>query len=652
MSERLAQRVMLVCWEGADWRLIHPLLDAGEMPHLAAIVESGVMGEMATLEPQLDPLLWASVATGRRADKHRVLSYLEPCAPGVRAVTRLARRGATLWSTLNAAGTRTHVLGWPGYPAEEVDGIATSQLFTRRGGELNCPLYERLPRAVNPARLADDLAQLRVEPAELGGAELLPFVPRAAEIDQEHDPGLAILGSWLAETIGMHNVATWTLAHEPWDFAAIHYDLLDRLGHAFMQFHPPRLPAVADAPYRLYRGVMNAAYRYADLMLGRLVELAGAETTVIVMSDHGFRSGADRPQVAGRGRSEVAWHSVLGILAMRGPAIRRDEWIWGATLLDIFPTVLTLFGLPLGEDLPGRPLLQAFVREPKVTWIASHEPRATDGEPTAAPAALSDEEAAALLQHLHDESYLDAEQTHGERAAAGAIDARDFNLAQVYLEQGRVREAAELLQGVVHRQPVPRFLLQLAQCKLSLGELDDCRRLVQRAIDAGVPLPHGRRILAQVFALEAKYEESLAELFEVEQLDPRQAGIHCQIGEVYVAMQRWVDASRAFRKEIELDADNALAHAGLGQVAIMKGDYEAAAESLLRSVSLWKSQPKAHYLLGTALQALGRNREAARAFERSLELEPRRSEARRRLADLYEQLGDQQQAARHRLREA
>ena len=49
---------------------------------------------------------------------------------------------------------------------------------------------------------------------------------------------------------------------------------------------------------------------------------------------------------------------------MAGPGIKRDERIYGASLIDIAPTVLTLFDLPIGEDMDGRPLLEAFETPP------------------------------------------------------------------------------------------------------------------------------------------------------------------------------------------------------------------------------------------------------------------------------------------------
>jgi predicted AlkP superfamily phosphohydrolase/phosphomutase len=50
-------RVLLIGWDGADWKLIHPLVDAGKMPHMARFIEEGVIGNLATLYPELSPML-------------------------------------------------------------------------------------------------------------------------------------------------------------------------------------------------------------------------------------------------------------------------------------------------------------------------------------------------------------------------------------------------------------------------------------------------------------------------------------------------------------------------------------------------------------------------------------------------------------------
>ena len=60
------QRLLLVGWDSADWKLMHPLIDAGHLPGVARLVESGTSGNITTLEPQLSPMLWTSTATGHR----------------------------------------------------------------------------------------------------------------------------------------------------------------------------------------------------------------------------------------------------------------------------------------------------------------------------------------------------------------------------------------------------------------------------------------------------------------------------------------------------------------------------------------------------------------------------------------------------------
>ena len=60
------KKLLLVGWDSADWKIMHPLLDAGQLPGLERLVNTGVSGNLTTLEPQLSPMLWTSIATGKR----------------------------------------------------------------------------------------------------------------------------------------------------------------------------------------------------------------------------------------------------------------------------------------------------------------------------------------------------------------------------------------------------------------------------------------------------------------------------------------------------------------------------------------------------------------------------------------------------------
>ena len=52
-------------------------------------------------------------------------------------------------------------------------------------------------------------------------------------------------------------------------------------------------------------------------------------------------------------------HSRHGVLLMRGPNVRKDCEIDGASLLDVVPTTLALVGRPVGRDMDGRVLTDA-----------------------------------------------------------------------------------------------------------------------------------------------------------------------------------------------------------------------------------------------------------------------------------------------------
>lgn len=68
-------------------------------------------------------------------------------------------------------------------------------------------------------------------------------------------------------------------------------------------------------------------------------------------------------------------HSLEGILIARGPRIRRGNWIEGARLADVTPTILHFLGLPVGQDMDGEVLwrLASDDTEARVRTIPSYE---------------------------------------------------------------------------------------------------------------------------------------------------------------------------------------------------------------------------------------------------------------------------------------
>jgi len=133
----LRKKVLLIGWDAADWKVINPLMDQGKMPNVRALVEGGVMGQLATLHPPLSPMLWTSIATGKRPFQHGIHGFSEPTPDGlgIRPVTNLSRKCKAVWNILNQEGLRSVVVGWwPSHPAEPINGVMVSDHFHRAHG--------------------------------------------------------------------------------------------------------------------------------------------------------------------------------------------------------------------------------------------------------------------------------------------------------------------------------------------------------------------------------------------------------------------------------------------------------------------------------------------------------------------------------------
>ena len=315
----VSPRVLLVGWDAADWNVIHPLLDRGELPTLARIIEGGVSGNLSSLQP----MLWTSIATGRRAYEHGIHGFteIEGETGRVQPVTSTLRPVKALWNILAQTGRRANVVSWfATHPAETLPhgGASVSDAFFA--------LKEPPEGSVHPTALREELAKLRVGPEEIDANVVGLFVPDWPRADDTADGRLATLRGRLAECFSVHAAATHLLARGPADFTAVYYRAIDWVCHDFMPFHPPAMAGASAEDATLYGGVVNGIYRLLDLLLARLQALAGEDTTVVLVSDHGFHSDGLRPARTPAVSAGIAdWHRLTGILARRGPALRWQQ---------------------------------------------------------------------------------------------------------------------------------------------------------------------------------------------------------------------------------------------------------------------------------------------------------------------------------------
>ncbi len=476
----MSKKLLFIGWDAADWKVIRPLLDAGEMPHLKSLIDRGCHGNIATMEPPLSPMLWTSIATGKHPIDHGIHGFTEPTRNGrsVRPVSNQSRTAKAFWNILNQNGLNVSVVGWwPSHPVEPLSGVMVSNHFREIS---HAPSAMPPHHSVHPPEWRERLAPLRVNPTELDLSILKFFCPHADEVDQEKDKSLHDLAKIIAETVTNHNAALEILEQD-WDVLAVYHDSLDHFSHRFMSFHPPRMPWVDEKKFRLFSPIVANAYRYHDAMLGMMLAHISPDTTVMLVSDHGFHSDHLRVPVLPVEPAGPAYeHRSFGIFVATGPAIKKGEPVYGTSLLHICPTLLALCEVPYGLDMTAGPQRSIFTDPNGLSYIDSWEK--IDGEDARLPPEspfIEEELDSHLMNQLVDLGYIappDDDPHHNVRTCRAE---QAYNLARSLGETGRAAEAASLMEPIWEEFPHEhRFGILLADLKLRTKDLEPRARII------------------------------------------------------------------------------------------------------------------------------------------------------------------------------
>jgi len=621
---------LLLGWDAADWKLIGPMMAKGQMPNLKSVIDRGVYGNLSTMNPPFSPMLWSTVATGKTPDKHGVLNFIElaPDLKGIRPVTTASRKAKALWNILHHEGYRSNVVGWwPSFPAEPINGVVVSDVFQK----LNKDPKKKNPilkGTIHPPHYTKKLEDLRMRMFEVTAQHILPFFPKADQIDQENDRGLEVFAKLLSENTTVHNVATNLIRTTEWDFMAVYYDLIDHFSHAYMKYHPPRLQGISPQSYELYNEAVTGAYRFQDMMLGRILQLIDKDTTLIIMSDHGFESGSKRilkmPKYPAAPSLD---HRQFGIFVAMGPNIRKQEKIYGLGLIDIAPTILTHFGLPVGRDMDGKVALDIFKEPVTPSFIDSWENVEGDFGQIDESVQVDSIAEKETMQQLIDLGYVDKPDENVETQILKTPCDIKHNLARVYIGKKDYERAKDILLELIKEdKPISTipFYMDLLSISLKQENYDQAEEYLKvlRAMDdefnfnthfaeANILVGQGQPDKALEVLHKAKLRKPTAEMF-------------FQIGKIYRRTSELKQAKKYFEHAIAGETDKAKYHRALAEVHLRLGDYEAAAEEALTSIELVRYFPEAHYTLGEALEKMGDLKNSKIAYETAAKLKPRK----------------------------
>ncbi|HEX3600478.1 MAG TPA: alkaline phosphatase family protein [Lacipirellulaceae bacterium] len=305
-------RVFIVGWDGATFDLIMPWAAEGKLPNIAAVLEHGAHGKLRSTLPPMTFPAWSSFMTGKNPGKHGIYDFTRQRAStyDLEFVNGGERKAASFWKLLSDAGRRVISISVPcTYPPEPVNGIILSGFDAAGLGGSSAKLDAR---GMYPSTMYAELN------AAVGGHPIGSFP--IAEINQGR-PDLA-LEKILAVIGRKAATAKYLIQKYDWDCAMILFGESDGSGHHFWKYCDPSSPLFTESPPGMRDSILRV-YQELDRQLGELRELLPPDTTLLMMSDHGFGG------VSNSVLYPNCWMREQGLLQFRGRASR-----WLSRMLD------------------------------------------------------------------------------------------------------------------------------------------------------------------------------------------------------------------------------------------------------------------------------------------------------------------------------
>jgi predicted AlkP superfamily phosphohydrolase/phosphomutase len=245
------------------------MLDAGELPHLAGLIDRGAYGDCLSTVPSHSWCAWPSFMTGLNPAGHGVFDILEhkPGQSKRLPVTYRSIKAPTIFDDLTRAGKTTVAANIPlTFPAPEIKGKVIG------GGVLPASRSYTYP-----ADLQQELD--RHAPFPINGMSWTTFRNRPEAFVRECDE----------ITAKRQRSFEYLLDTTDWDLGVLVYVSTDRIQHCLMEYVAPEHPDYDRLSKTPVAEQVRGVYRRLDDGLGALLERTDESDLVIFMSDHGHQ---------------------------------------------------------------------------------------------------------------------------------------------------------------------------------------------------------------------------------------------------------------------------------------------------------------------------------------------------------------------------
>jgi predicted AlkP superfamily phosphohydrolase/phosphomutase len=289
------RKVLLIGTDGATWKVINPLLKKNQLPNIKKLIESGVYGKLKTIKPWFSPIIWTSIVTGKKKEKHGIDAFVENKNKSSTLIipnSRLNLKCHSIWDILSKRGNVVGIVGpWVTWPAINLNGyLLTDRIF-----------YDRLPFSSFPPEFMWILEQ-EIKPnihlVEKPSFHYLSNLLKSNNISQR-----SYLQRYMKDALVYLNQDKFKKSaglylneiYKP-DFFYIYLRIPDIMSHFFWKYYEPD-KYISQNMVRAFGEIIPQSYIYHDDVIGQFLEKAGPNTTIVIVSDHGMQKSNYFPRM-------------------------------------------------------------------------------------------------------------------------------------------------------------------------------------------------------------------------------------------------------------------------------------------------------------------------------------------------------------------
>jgi predicted AlkP superfamily phosphohydrolase/phosphomutase len=264
------RKVFVIGVDGATFDVILPLVEKGELPNFQRMMKEGTWGELESVIPPSSGPAWSSFQTGKRPGNHGVFDFITKKSNSYEMVyiNSTNVKGPRLWDVLGDYGLKSCVINvMVTYPPHPMKGFLLTGGLTPKGRNFAYP--ESLAKEIE-----DKFGAYRMW--GVGGITL-------TEGGEEK-----FINGYFANEMRRMEIARYLMKEKEWDFFMVMLESADPLQHELWKYidesHPRFDP---DAPEYVKHAIPNF-YKEVDTFLGEMFQTLPKDSTILIMSDHGF----------------------------------------------------------------------------------------------------------------------------------------------------------------------------------------------------------------------------------------------------------------------------------------------------------------------------------------------------------------------------